>query len=164
VHRLALHAVLAEAVEQHGTQVAHGAPHRAAVGPLAHRRELGQAREQRFDLRLLRCKLCGAVGGDRERLARAFGRRFFDAAHVRQQGERRRVDHAGARHVGAARHERPARAALPGGERFQAMPAFGPLLDDRQLADLATWLPGTWGGVSATVTQDEARAVRSTLP
>jgi mono/diheme cytochrome c family protein len=56
--------------------------------------------------------------------------------------------------------ERP----LPGGERFQAMPAFGPLLDDRQIADLATWLRGTWGGAPATVTPDEVRAVRSTLP
>ena len=54
VHRLALHAVPAEAIEQHGAQVAHGAPHRAAIGPLAHRRELGQAREQRLDFRLLR--------------------------------------------------------------------------------------------------------------
>jgi len=56
--------------------------------------------------------------------------------------------------------ERP----LPGGERFQAMPAFGSLLDDQQIADLATWLRGTWGGTSAAVTQDEVRAVRSTLP
>ena len=56
--------------------------------------------------------------------------------------------------------ERP----LPGGERFQRMPAFGPLLDDQQIADLATWLRGTWGGTSTAVTQDEVRAVRSTLP
>ncbi|MBL6653652.1 MAG: cytochrome c [Reyranella sp.] len=54
---------------------------------------------------------------------------------------------------------------LPGGERYQAMPAFGPLLDDRQLADLANWLRGTWGGsASAPVTPDEVRAVRPTLP
>lgn len=54
---------------------------------------------------------------------------------------------------------------LPGGERYQAMPAFGSLLDDRQLADLANWLRGTWGGsASAPVTHDEARAARSTTP
>src|SRR4029453_16151364 len=58
--------------------------------------------------------------------------------------------------------ERP----LPGGERFQAMPAFGPLLDDRQIADLATWLRGTWGGTAASpaVAPDEVRAVRSAIP
>ena len=56
--------------------------------------------------------------------------------------------------------ERP----LPGGEHFQAMPAFGPLLDDHQIADLATWLRGTWGGMPAAVTQDEVRAVRTPLP
>lgn len=56
--------------------------------------------------------------------------------------------------------ERP----LPGGERFQATPAFGHLLDDQQIADLATWLRGTWGGTAAAVTQDEVRAVRSTMP
>jgi len=56
--------------------------------------------------------------------------------------------------------ERP----LPGGERFQAMPAFGHLLDDRQIGDLATWLRGTWGGMPAAVTPDEVRAVRPTLP
>jgi mono/diheme cytochrome c family protein len=56
--------------------------------------------------------------------------------------------------------ERP----LPGGERFQPMPAFGPLLDDQQIADLATWLRGTWGGMPAAVTQDDVRTVRSTLP
>jgi mono/diheme cytochrome c family protein len=55
---------------------------------------------------------------------------------------------------------------FPGGERYQAMPAFGPLLDDRQIADLATWLRGTWGvgGMSTTVTPDEVGAVRSTPP
>jgi len=53
---------------------------------------------------------------------------------------------------------------LPGGERFQAMPAFGHLLDDRQIGDLATWLRGTWGGMPAAVTPDEVRAVRPTLP
>jgi mono/diheme cytochrome c family protein len=56
--------------------------------------------------------------------------------------------------------ERP----LPGGERFQPMPVFEHLMDDRQIADLATWLRGTWGGAPAAVTQDEVRAVRSTLP
>jgi mono/diheme cytochrome c family protein len=56
--------------------------------------------------------------------------------------------------------ERP----LPSGERFQPMPAFGRLLDDRQIADLATWLRGTRGGTPAAVTQDEVRAVRSALP
>jgi mono/diheme cytochrome c family protein len=56
--------------------------------------------------------------------------------------------------------ERP----LPGGERFQAMPAFGHLLDDRQIADLAIWLRGTWGGMPSAVTQDEVRAVRATAP
>ena len=53
---------------------------------------------------------------------------------------------------------------LPGGERFQAMPAFGRLLDDRQIADLANYLRGTWGGALPTVTQDEVRAVRSAVP
>jgi mono/diheme cytochrome c family protein len=52
--------------------------------------------------------------------------------------------------------------ALPGGERYQAMPAFGHLLDDRQLADLANWLRVTWGAAPATVTPDEARAARPT--
>jgi mono/diheme cytochrome c family protein len=56
--------------------------------------------------------------------------------------------------------ERP----LPGGERFQRMPAFGPLLDDQQIADLATWLRGTWGGTATAVALDEVRAVRSMLP
>jgi len=56
--------------------------------------------------------------------------------------------------------ERP----LPGGERFQHMPAFGPLLDDRQIADLATWLRGTWGGTATAVALDEVRAVRSMPP
>lgn len=55
--------------------------------------------------------------------------------------------------------ERP----LPHGERFQAMPRFGPLLDDRQIADLVTWLRGTWGGVPVAVTPDEVRAVRSSM-
>jgi mono/diheme cytochrome c family protein len=58
---------------------------------------------------------------------------------------------------------------LPGGERYQAMPAFGPLLDDRQIADLANWLRGTWGvsdsaGRPPAVTPDEVGAVRSTPP
>ncbi len=54
---------------------------------------------------------------------------------------------------------------LPGGEHYQAMPAFGPLLDDRQIADLATWLRATWGGsASAPVTPDEAHAARPTVP
>jgi mono/diheme cytochrome c family protein len=48
---------------------------------------------------------------------------------------------------------------LPGGERFQAMPAFGHLLDDGQLAELATWLRGTWGNAPA-VTPEEVRAAR----
>lgn len=57
---------------------------------------------------------------------------------------------------------------LPGGERLQAMPGFGALLDDRQIADLANYLRGAWGGTpSATpwgVTPDDVRAVRSTVP
>jgi mono/diheme cytochrome c family protein len=53
---------------------------------------------------------------------------------------------------------------LPGGERFQAMPAFGRLLDDRQIADLATYLRGAWGGAPAAVTPDEVRAVRLAIP
>ena len=44
------------------------------------------------------------------------------------------------------------------------MPAFGRLLDDRELTDLATWLRGTWGGALPAVTQDEVGAVRSALP
>src|SRR5690242_6416029 len=48
--------------------------------------------------------------------------------------------------------ERP----LPVGERFQHMPAFGPLL--------ATWLRGTWGGTATAVALDEVRAVRSMPP
>ena len=53
---------------------------------------------------------------------------------------------------------------LPGGERLQAMPGFGPLLDDRQTADLVNYLRSAWGGTPATVTPDEVRAVRSSLP
>ena len=53
---------------------------------------------------------------------------------------------------------------LPGGERFQAMPAFGRWLDDRQIADLANYLRGAWDDTPPTVTADEVRAVRSTLP
>jgi mono/diheme cytochrome c family protein len=58
--------------------------------------------------------------------------------------------------VAAGLPERP----LPGGERFQAMPGFGHLLDDRQMADLATYLRSLWGGVAGSVTPDEARAAR----
>ncbi len=53
---------------------------------------------------------------------------------------------------------------LPGRERLQAMPGFGKLLDDRQIADLVNYLRGTWGGTPPTVTPDEVRAVRSTQP
>lgn len=53
---------------------------------------------------------------------------------------------------------------LPGGERLQAMPEFGHLLDDRQIADLANYLRAAWGGTPPTVTPDEVRAVRSTMP
>lgn len=56
--------------------------------------------------------------------------------------------------------ERP----LPVGERFQAMPGFGHLLDDRQMADLATYLRGAWGGISRGVTPDEVRSARPTAP
>lgn len=62
--------------------------------------------------------------------------------------------------VAAGLPDRP----LPGGERFQAMPAFGRLLDDRQTADLVNYLRGTWGGTPSAVTADEVRAVRATLP
>lgn len=53
---------------------------------------------------------------------------------------------------------------LPGGERFQAMPKFGQLLDDRQIADLVNWLRATWGERPANVTPDDVRAVRTSLP
>jgi mono/diheme cytochrome c family protein len=49
---------------------------------------------------------------------------------------------------------------LPGGEHMQAMPGFGRLVDDRQMADLVNYLRGAWGGTSPTVTADEVRAVR----
>ncbi|SEP34952.1 Cytochrome c, mono-and diheme variants [Rhodospirillales bacterium URHD0017] len=54
--------------------------------------------------------------------------------------------------------------ALPDGERYQAMPAFGHVLDDQQIADLATWLRGNWGGTSAAVRQVEVQAVRPKFP
>jgi mono/diheme cytochrome c family protein len=53
---------------------------------------------------------------------------------------------------------------LPGGERLQAMPRFGHLLDDRQTADLVNYLRGTWGGTPVTITPDDVRGVRSSLP
>ncbi|MFO1161373.1 MAG: cytochrome c [Reyranellaceae bacterium] len=53
---------------------------------------------------------------------------------------------------------------MPGGERFQAMPGFSDLLDDRQMADLVNYLRGAWGGTPPTVTSDEVRAVRSAVP
>jgi mono/diheme cytochrome c family protein len=70
--------------------------------------------------------------------------------------------------VAAGLPDRP----LPGGERLQAMPGFGALLDDRQIADLANYLRGAWGGTQGTpsgtppwsVTPDDVRAVRSALP
>lgn len=62
--------------------------------------------------------------------------------------------------VGAGLPDRP----LPGGERLQAMPGFGRLLDDRQLADLATYLRGAWGGAPAPVTPDDVRSVRPAMP
>lgn len=62
--------------------------------------------------------------------------------------------------VGAGLPDRP----LPGGERMQAMPGFGKVLDDRQLADLATYLRGTWGGAPAPVTPDDVRSVRPAIP
>ena len=61
--------------------------------------------------------------------------------------------------VAAGLPDRP----LPGGERLQAMPGFGRLLDDRQFADLVNYLRGVWGGTPPTVTPDEVRAVRSTI-
>jgi mono/diheme cytochrome c family protein len=62
--------------------------------------------------------------------------------------------------VTAGLPERP----LPGGERFQAMPGFGQLLDDRQIADLANYLRGTWGATGSSVTPDDVRAARPTPP
>jgi mono/diheme cytochrome c family protein len=53
---------------------------------------------------------------------------------------------------------------LPGGEHFQAMPGFGQLLDDRQIADLANYLRGAWGANAPSVTPDDVHAARPTPP
>jgi mono/diheme cytochrome c family protein len=59
--------------------------------------------------------------------------------------------------VAAGLPERP----LPAGERFQAMPGFGHLLDDSQIADLANYLRSTWGNGARHATIDDVRAIRS---
>jgi mono/diheme cytochrome c family protein len=58
--------------------------------------------------------------------------------------------------ISAGLPERP----LPGGKRFQAMPGFGDLLDDRQTADLVNYLRGTWGNGAAGVTPDDVRSAK----
>ena len=60
-----------------------------------------EARQQRLDFRLPGRQVLGAVGRDRERLARAARSSLFDVAHLVEHGQRR-IDDAGAGHIEAA--------------------------------------------------------------
>jgi mono/diheme cytochrome c family protein len=62
--------------------------------------------------------------------------------------------------VRAVLHGIPAQR-FPGLERMQPMPGFGGTLDDRAVADLATWLRARWGGQQGAVTPQDVAAIRS---
>ncbi|MEH6415664.1 cytochrome c [Pseudomonas sp. CGJS7] len=49
---------------------------------------------------------------------------------------------------------------LPGLERMQEMPGFADQLDDAQVAELAQWLRGRYGGQAAAVTAKQVRELR----
>ena len=112
-------------------------------GETAHLLERGGRAVQREEVAAVEearaAQLLGPAEQDAPRAVGHEGGRPRDALHVRLQD-------------------------LPGGERLQAMPGFGKQLDDRQLADLATYLRGTWGGVPAPVTLDDVRSVRPAVP
>src|SRR5690348_5314606 len=82
-------------------EVAHRPPDRGGTFRIVGWAECLEAPDQLLDLVGILFEMVGARGGDLERLASALARSFLDQAHFHEHRQRR-IDHPGARRVGAA--------------------------------------------------------------